>query len=170
MTRATLKTKRLTILLLLRVYSTEPLPSNNKGGYTETHTQTATWFHKPALFLVYFPHFEKMKLGLWDRVAVCVGVCIIFYIFLFFFNIFLPKYPRRGQVPGSPPPTGGNLPLTSWLPVCRWSTIFHRYSRKITLIANVPLHQIGNSQSTPYLLRIRLAYSRRRFQTWDSDP
>jgi hypothetical protein len=29
---------------------TEPLPSNDRGGYTDTHTQIATWSHKPTLF------------------------------------------------------------------------------------------------------------------------
>jgi hypothetical protein len=29
---------------------TEPLPSNDRGD-TQTHTQTATWSHKPTLFL-----------------------------------------------------------------------------------------------------------------------
>jgi hypothetical protein len=50
--------------------STEPLPSSDKGTFTEplpsndrrdTHTQTATWSHKPTLFLARFPYFEKIK-------------------------------------------------------------------------------------------------------------
>jgi hypothetical protein len=28
------------------------------------------------LFLAYFLYFEKIKVGLWDHVAVCVYVCV----------------------------------------------------------------------------------------------
>jgi hypothetical protein len=29
------------------------------GAYTDRHTQTATWSHKPTLFLAYFPILKK---------------------------------------------------------------------------------------------------------------
>jgi hypothetical protein len=29
-----------------------------------------------AYFLAYFPYFEKMKVGLWGHVAVCVSACL----------------------------------------------------------------------------------------------
>jgi hypothetical protein len=74
---------------------TEPLPGNDRGilpsrclatmGDTQKHT--VMWSHKPTLFLAYFPYFQKNKVGLWDRVAVCV--CL--YLCIPPINVRMPK-------------------------------------------------------------------------------
>jgi hypothetical protein len=58
--------------------STEPLPINNKGGYTDTHAQTATWYHKPTLFFQTKESRLKIR-GLWDHLALCLCIPPNFY-------------------------------------------------------------------------------------------
>jgi hypothetical protein len=45
------------------------LPSRYLATIESTHTQAATWSHKPT-----FIFFKIRKVGLWDHVAVCVCV------------------------------------------------------------------------------------------------
>jgi hypothetical protein len=50
---------------------TDLLPSNERR---DTQTHTATWYHKPTLFLAYFPYFGKNRVCLWDHSALCMCV------------------------------------------------------------------------------------------------
>jgi hypothetical protein len=44
------------------------------GIHRHTHTQTATWFHKPTL-IFQNNKTRLIELGLWDHLAVCVSIC-----------------------------------------------------------------------------------------------